>query len=266
MSNRDSAKRIIGSAFALLFLTNICFAQDIRVKPLQKLIDCPTPGGPLAGNYDFSLHIQSNGGLLCGFEVGLIERMTLGISYGGTKIVGFQTPAWNPQPGIRAAFRIFNESRLFPALAVGFASQGFGVWSDSLERYQYKAKGLYVALGKNFDIGSLGEISWILGANRNPIEDGPRKTDAFIAFDYRPISIFALLGEFSGALDDRSDPRALGLKRGYLNIGLRWAMAERLAVDVIFRDILINQREFQRGGTNVGREIRISYVEELFHR
>jgi len=254
---------VVFGLLALLFALPLP-AQDFQSRPLERLIDAPVPGGPASGGYEFALKLSPDGGALAAFDVGIFERFAIGLSYGGDGVIGYQKPDWNPAPGVRASLRLLNESIFIPALAIGYDSQGQGAWNDSLARYRFKAKGLYAALAKNFAMGSLGEISWIGGVNRNPQEEGPKRLDAFAGFDYRLFATLALLGEFTGALDDRNDPRSLGLSRGYLNAAARWLIGRQLAVDLIFRDILLNQPTAARGGAGIGREVRIVYAERLF--
>jgi len=256
------SRTLLASLLAAL-LTTSAFAQDLADRPLQKLIDCPTAGGPATGSYDFELRAYPGGGLLAGISVGLFQRFMVGLSYGGSGVIGYSAPDWNPQPGVAAAFRIINESRLLPALAVGFTNQGYGAWLDSLDRYQFKAKGFYGVMGKYFAWGPIGETGIHFGANRNPVEKGNKKVDLFVAVDYWATRQLAVIAEYSAALDDWKGDGSFGMGRGYLNAGLRWSFGERLAIDVNLRDLLNNQEELLRGGSQIGREIRISYVESL---
>ena len=238
-------------------------AQDLADRPLQKLIDCPSAGGPEKGSYDFELRAYPNGGVLAGFTVGLFSRLAVGISYGGTGIIGFDSPDWNPQPGVAASIRVIDESMLMPAFSIGFNSQGYGAWIDDLERYQFKAKGFYGVVGKNFGIISLGEFGTHFGVNTNPmVKDDENDLDVFAAVDYHLTRQIALIAEYSAGLNDikKESP---GKGKGYLNLGLRWTFADRLAIDIHLRDMLLNQKSDIRPGKNFGREIRISYVERL---
>jgi len=237
-------------------------AQDFGERPLQKLIDCPSAGCPESGVYDFELRAFPGGGVLVGFSVGLLGRFGVGLYYGGTGIIGFDRPDWNPQPGVTAMCRLIDENLLLPALSIGFNNQGYGAWMDSAERYQFKAKGFYAVLGKVFRIGVVGEIGWHLGVNMNPIEEDNKKPDFFCGADYHLVRQIALIAEYSAALDDRQ-VSSLGEGKGYLNLGVRWTFAERLALDLHLKDVIINQDTDLRGGGGVGREIRISYVEKL---
>lgn len=239
-------------------------AQDFSERPLQKLIDCPSAGGPEKGSYDFELRAYPGGGVLAAFTIGLINRFALGLSYGGTGVIGYDNPNWNPQPGVKVSYRIINESVALPALSVGFNNQGYGTWIDNLNRYQFKAKGFYGVVGKNFLIGSLGEFGGHFGVNSNPmVDDDEGSLDFFAAVDYRMTEQLAVILEYSAAMND-NDNASIGQGKGYLNVGFRWTFAERLAIDIHLRDMLINQNNttIQRG-KNFGREIRISYVEHL---
>ncbi len=257
INSLSSLFRMTLLSIIILLISTSVSAQDLSDRPLQKLIDCPSAGGPEPGSYDFELRAYPNGGVLTGFTVGLFKRFGIGIYYGGTEIIGFNTPDWNQQPGVVAMFRLIDESIALPALSLGFTNQGYGAWMDSLDRYQYKAKGFYAALGKNFAIGPVGEFGGHFGVNMNPIEENNEALDFFVAIDYRMTNQIGLIMEYSLALDDRKCISLCG-DRGYLNFCIRWTFAERLSIDLNLRDVLLNQ-----DNPNLGREIRISYVENI---
>ena len=238
-------------------------AQNLQDRPLQKLIDCPSAGGPEMRSYDFELRAFPEGGVLISFAIGMFPRFTLGLLYGGTEIIGNKAPKWNPQPGVRVAYRFLNESIALPGLAIGYINQGYGRWDEDEDRYQYQAKGFYAALGKNFLWHPIGEIGLHLGTNYNPAEASKPGLDFFSAIDYKMTTQLAVIFEYSLALDDYKASEAFGRGRGYLNAGLRWSFGERLALDFNFRDILVNQKAQIRRGNQIGREIRISYLEKL---
>lgn len=237
--------------------------QDLSLRPLQKLIDCPSTGGPEPGSYDFELRTFSGGGVLAGFTVGLFPRFKLGLHYGGSGILGYENPDWHPQPGINVAYRIIDESIPLPALAVGFTNQGYGYWDDDAARFQYREKGFYAVLSKNFSLSTLGEIGWHAGVNDNPAEGNPRSINMFAATDIKFSSQIGIIAEYSAALDDRKGIDAFGTGKGYMHGAFRWNIGERLALDFILRDVLVNQDSKVRGGKSIGREIRISYVENI---
>lgn len=238
-------------------------AQDLAARPLQKLIDCPSAGGPEAKSYDFELRAFPDGGVLTGFSVGLFKRFTIGLFFGGTKIIGYGKPDWNPQPGLTVQYRFVNESITLPAIALGFTNQGYGAWDDEKDRFTFKAKGFYAVTGKNFTISSLGEIGAHFGVNQNPVDGDDNRLDAWIAADYRITEQINIIIEYSAALNDFNRVESFGKGHGYLNSGFRWTIGERFAIDLHLRDIFNNQKDEIRNGSQVGREIRISYVESL---
>ena len=251
---------LVMAVLALAVVANAS-AQNLYQRPLQKLVDCPTAGGPENRSLDVELRAYPEGGLLAGVSVGILSRITMGISHGGSGIIGFGAPDWNPQMGVLTSLRVFNESLTWPALAVGFASQGYGLWVGSLDRYQFKAKGIYAVASKNFAWELLGETGFHMGVNQNPMEGDRNKLDLFIATDFRPSELVAVIAEYSAALDDWRGDAVAGEGRGYLNAGIRVTLGERLAVDLNLRDLLNNQQNALRGGQQIGREIRISYEE-----
>ncbi len=244
--------------FIILFVSVSVMAQDLGERPLQKLIDCPSVGMPETGCYDFEFRAYPDGGVLAGFTVGLIKRFAIGVSYGGTEVIGFGNPNWNLQPGVTAKCRVIDESMTLPAMSLGFTSQGYGAWIDSTDQYLFKARGLFLALGKNFIVGSLGEITAHSGVNMNSVDNDSRSLNFFTGLEYRASHYIAFIAEYSGDFDNQEDSKGYG----YLNLGVRWTFAERLALDLHLKDILLNLDRTSRGGSAVaGREIRISYVE-----
>ncbi len=256
-------KKSVLILIALLLIAQTLDAQDLAYRPLQKLIDCPNAGGPEHLSYDFGLRAYPNGGLLFGFDVGLFEKFTLGISYGGTKVIGYGQPDWNPQPGVLAQFRFLDETVTTPALSVGFWNQGFGAYIDSTEQYLYKSKGFYATGGKNFTLGQMGEFGAHLGVNQNPVEGDDHRLDFWAACDYRPSYQIGFVLEYTAGINDQGREESHGKNRGFLHAGVRWSFAKQMAVDVIFRDIFSNQKEELRKGSDIGREIRVSYVEHF---
>jgi hypothetical protein len=261
----------------LIGLTGIsvlCFAQEEAAPTpepgieIQKLIDSPTAGCLKKGQYNFELHVFPQGGVLAGFAVGLFDRFTMGVSYGGIQIIGSESVEWNEQPGVLLKYRLLEESFVMPAVTLGFTNQGHGAWVEdvvtprvrtayTIERYTFKAKGMFAVAGKNFEITSLGTIGFHAGVTYNTIEDDDDKNiDAFLGLDKSLNEELTLLAEYDLGTNDNGN-FSIGKDRGYLHASLRWTFANKLAVELLLKDILNNSHST----ADPSREIRIMYTE-----
>ncbi len=219
------------------------------------IIDCPTAGSLDRGSYLVGIQAYEDGGILANIMVGLTDRFLLGISYGGTNLIGTGPVDWNPMVGVNVRYRLFEEQLLVPAISLGFDNQGRGVYIDSLKRYIDKSKGLYAVASKSFRF--LGSMALHGGINYS-FEGRQEDKDAnlFFGIEKSINSEISLHAEYNLGLDDNEDG-SLGYGKGYLNAGLKWAFQGRLFIDFLWKDILKNNTYNQ----NSSREIRISYVE-----
>jgi hypothetical protein len=240
----------------ILLLTPAVYAQGTQDVEMTVLIDQPTAGSLHKGDYALDVSLFPGGGTLVDMRVGLFDRFMIGVSYGGRNIIGRGEVEWNKLPGVLIKYRLFEES-LFPALSLGFDSQGYGQWSDSLDRYEIKAKGLFAVASKNFTLGWFGSIGFHGGVNYNSFEIADQRSlNGFVGVDKSINNQISLIGEYNLGLDD-NNLKALGKNRGYLNAGVRWVFARQLALEFNFKDILENRKDV----SSIAREARISYVE-----
>jgi hypothetical protein len=255
-----------------LFALGFAQEEPPAVEPgieLMQLVDSPTAGCLKKGQYEFRLRIFPQGGVLAGFAVGLFDRFTMGVSYGGINIIGSQAVDWNEQPGVLLKYRLIEESFVMPAISLGFTNQGYGAWVDestaerrsplSSDRYEFKAKGLFAVAGKNFDITQLGTIGFHAGISYNAIEDNDDKNlDAYLGVDKSLNEELTLIAEYDLGTNDNGK-FSIGRDRGYLNASVRWVFARKLGVEFIMKDILNNLKN----SSNAIRELRLTYTEML---
>lgn len=241
----------------LLFLVIPLFAfgqEAAIVEPIQ-LIDFPTAGTLLRGSFNAHLRAYTNGGILGGVDVGLTDRFMIGLAYGGTNVIGMGPVNGNPQVGAHIRYRVIEEDLLFPAITVGYNSQGYGAYIDSLQRYQNKSTGAFMAASKTF--GFLGLLGLHGGLNYSFEKgDGDKDLNFFVGVDKTINPELSLVAEYDFAINDNSG-KAVGTGEGYLNAGLKWIFAGKMQIDFIFKNILKNSDRF----SNISREIRISYIE-----
>ena len=216
------------------------------------LIEAPTVGTMSLRQMAADIRFSGGNSLLAEVESGLWERVLFSLSFGGQNLLGSQSTDWNPGLGVSGRVRILSETGTRPALAVGFRSQGFGAYDDLLERYESKSLGLYVVFSRNYrNLTGQGGVHF--GLNRS-FEDDDRSLTGFVGSDLEFGGKLALLGEYHFAFND-DDGQALGKGRGYLNVGIRWIVSNRLAIEFDLKDVLENNARVKRS-----REVRVMFV------
>ena len=231
-----------------------------KSEPLRWLIDVPTAGTLPRGSFDAEMRVFNQGGVLLGTDVGLSNRLQLGLSYGAEGIIAQGNPVWNPRVEFQVKLQVITEDVSLPAVAVGFSSQGFGRWIDSLDRYEIKSRGFfavaskgYLGPGGNFYTGVHGGINYSMESD----VDNDETANFFFGFDAKLPNDFAILADYDMALNDDRDTLALGKGWGYLNVGFRWLFMERMMIEADVKNILMNRE----GVKSLGRELRILYLE-----
>jgi hypothetical protein len=224
--------------------------------PPMDLIDLPTASVLERDTYDLELHTFHAGGVIFRFRLGLTEAVQIGASYGGLGVLGQGSPDWHPRPELHIRARLLDEAPGNPAWAIGFDSQGLGDWNSGLERYEFKARGIYTVLSKSY--AALSGVGLHGGISYNPLEGGAQedRPDLFLGIDAAINPQFTALAEYTLALND-DDPEEIPLRyvgRGYLNAGLSFEFAQGLAVQFLVRDTLRRTR-----AADWSRELVISY-------
>lgn len=229
--------------------------EGAKIEPTM-LIDKPTAGMLKRAHYAISSNYFQRGGVLVGVSVGLFDQFSFGISYGGTEIIGPNKIQMNPQPGINAKLRLFDETLMMPAFAFGFDSQGKEPFleADSLNRYTIKSPGVYVAASKNYAF--MGNLS-VHGALNLSLEkdDGDNDMNAYLGLEKTLGPDISLVAEYDFAFND-NHLRAVGEGRGYLNLGLRWNWGKGLIIGFDLKNVSKNQKNVSVGN----RTLHIDYI------
>ena len=256
-------KTFLRSFFLLFLISTIITAQGsagTNAKyEYRSLIDMPTAGILEKGFAGVVIDVMPNGVLITQVEAGAFNNFSFGISYGGSNVIGTGEVDWYKFPGIYAKFRFIDEARMMPAIAVGFDSQGKGVYDDELSRYQIKSPGFYVTASKNFEL--LGYLS-IHGMVNYTLERDDKDKDLNLVFGVEKtiggsVSFYA---EYDFALND-NNPLSLGAGKGYLNAGVRWSLAQGFTIGIDLRDLLSNQKI---NTYRADRALYVEYVSSIF--
>lgn len=242
--------------------------------PPRWLVDMPTAGTLPRGYYNIGFRIYNGGGTISSCDIGLSNRLQLGISYGADQFLSNADPDWNPSIEFSLKFRIIDELEYFPAVTIGYSSQGYGSYSDHFIRYTYKSRGFYAVASRSFYFYQWTS-GWHFGINYSLENDFDEEDDIniFGGFDATFQYNLALIAEYDLALnDDRSElpegklnefggtSNSMGGKgRGYLNFGIKWLFTENLELEAVLKDVLTNRRESE----TLSREIRINYIDNF---
>jgi hypothetical protein len=223
----------------------------------RTIVDKPTAGILHSGAFALDIDMFENGGVRGGVSIGFLDRVMIGVSYGGSDIVGGDSPTMNDIPGMQVKIRVLDEARTVPAVALGFDSQGRGQYDPSQDRYTFKSPGIYAVVSKNTDF--LGYLALHAGAHYSlETGDGDNDVNAYVGAEKTIGGALSLTAEYDFAFND-NDHDARGKGWGYLNAALRWSIGSGLTLSVVLEDLLEN------GGNNVFalRSLRLEYVTQL---
>jgi hypothetical protein len=227
------------------------------------LIDMPTAGMLHNGMVGMSVSFYEQSGLLMSLEAGAFNRLTFGLSYGGTNIIGSGQVDWNKLPGVNIRFRLIDETPEFPAIAIGFDSQGKDKYDTTYDRYLYKSPGFFAAASKYFNM--LGYLGFHAEANYSlENKDGNKNMNFCVGVDKTIGSDISVMAEYNFGFNDNygnyllTGPGVLPRSGpGFLNAGARWSVGNGFTVEFDYKNLLDLKK------TQSLRTIRIEYVQSM---
>jgi hypothetical protein len=231
----------------------------IQRAPLRWIMDTPTAGMLPKGSFDIDMRTFSGGGLQAELGIGLMNRFSIGLAYGASSVLSDTDPKWGPRLEFQLRYRFVEEGHGFPAVAVGYSSQGYGPYNDSLKRYQVKSPGFYLAVSSNFQIYSNNAgLHW--GANYSLENKRDNDPSGFAGFDIDLGNNMLFLSEYDLALNDNTREGVYGRGRGFLNAGLVWYLTDGLSLELDLKDLLRNRTN----ASSIDREARLVYTEFFY--
>lgn len=207
------------------------------------------------------LRVLPRGGILAGFQFGLLSRLSIGFSYGGSGYFNYNGTEWNIYPGFLVKYALCIESRRSPSVVLGLNTQG---WCDYMNnprsghrRYFIKAPGFYIATGKVFELKQCcGKFAVSTGMNFSLFENEDDKGFDLFFNLYKPLwRALYFSVEYQMGLND-NESKSFGKKLGYLNSVIGYRVAETFAIEFGALDYLVNNRY---SGTET-RFMRLIYV------
>jgi hypothetical protein len=231
------------------------------------LIDKPTAYMLPRGSFDLDFHTFPEGGVQAAIDIGLAKRFSIGLAYGGAKILSEQIPEWNPKMEFNIKYMLIEEYQAIPQITIGFSSAGYGLYQEAdsaigyyEDRYLVKSPGFYMAISKEYPLYETyltlhGGINYSL---ESEIDSDPDiYVGSLINLGYRMV----FLAEYDFALNDNKSAGIFGRGRGYLNLGLAWYLSSELQLELDFRNILLNRRALGDEDLVMDREIRLVYLQ-----
>ncbi|MCB0701074.1 MAG: hypothetical protein R2863_10450 [Candidatus Kapaibacterium sp.] len=222
----------------------------------RRIVDMPTAGIIPKGTFEVNAFLMQSGGMMTEFAASPFNNFLIGVSFGGSNIIGVSTPRFQDFPGLQIKFRVLDETKTIPAFAIGLNSQGLGLYDKSQERYQTTSPGFYLASSKSFK-WPVGLIYLHAGINYS-LEPKPddRSINFYLGAEqtiYKRISISA---EFNANLEDNT---FFMENKGLLNFQAKWAASDDLTVALMFRDVFANFRASE----SLVRFVGIEYISKF---
>jgi hypothetical protein len=211
-------------------------------------VDQPFPKPPEHGIFNLELRFGPQGAITGYFNVGIWDRLGLGLSYGGSNLLGSGNPEFYEIPGVQIRLLAIEEGMFYPQVQFGFDNQGYG---DYGERYDIRSKGLYCQISKSFAFTSL-EVYPSLGLNYCLESD--KGLDIFSGIMVQFGTFSALLVEYTPNLNDPVDE-----DKGYLNVGLRLIFYGEMFFELSLRDLLANSPEDEQ----LNRMIKLGFEQSF---
>lgn len=278
MRYRKSYRHRFFIPLLLALLTISAVAQDEEttggemIQP-RRLIDAHTAGILPRAHFDFETRIYPSGeddisgcGLLMSITVGITDRLTIGVSYGGDGIVGRGRVRGNPYPGALIKYRLFEETNFIPGVAIGYDHQGYGgIEPVNYTGYVYKSQGLFCALSKNYLIFKKIQLG-LHGAINFTWEDikNVKWPNCYVGMDIGLNEELAVAFEYDCALNqkDRGTGHYTNPLKGIFNIGIRWAFMPSFYIEFDAKDIFLQKLADYVTEERMGwsRELKIVYV------
>ena len=242
---------------ALLVGTTAGAARSGVDQPIYA-IDSPTAGVLAHGEYHLRGRIGPESSILVGARLGFFGRVQLGASFGMQRVLERADVSVNDQVGFQLRVRLLDELTR-PAIAVGFDSQGVGMFDEGIDRYERKSPGFYGVLSKNWSV-LIGDFSLHAGLSYSlEDDDGDDELDAFAAGEWIVFRAVSLVFDADAGFNDNKGDNGFGGGGIYLDGAVRVNYGENLSMMLIFRDLAGNYEPDEQ----VAREFEIALVNSF---
>jgi hypothetical protein len=219
------------------------------------IIDSHTAMVPAHGELRLMVGAGPEGMVMTSANLGLVDRVSVGLSYGMGEVLGRGAIEPNPRPGVQLHVLLVDVQN-FPAVGIGFDSQGHGRWLEGYDRYERKSPGFYGVVTQNLLVTSYELLSSITGGVNFSAEPNRQNVDFFMGATQSFGRGLSVLLDYDFNLDDDA---GIDANRGYLDLGFQWRFGSGNHLRFLLRDLLGNYE----GQGNVARELNFFYLVHL---
>ncbi len=220
------------------------------------VVDMPTAGVLSRLHHSVGVYAFPDGGVMMEWSIAPFNEFNVGISYGGSGVIGAGIPDWQPWPGLHAKYRILSETLDFPAITVGFSSQGRGAHLDELDKFETQSPGLFAVASKSFEF--LGRLDLHGGVNYAfEGASGDRAPNIYIGLEKSVGNIFSAAIEYNATFMENLGQTMR--HRGLLNASVRCSIGKGFTLEFQARDLLTNFNN----ADHISRSLALEYIEAL---
>lgn len=227
---------------ALFFLNISVFSKGTAgtsaAMETRYIVDMPTAGVLSKGRFNVRSVFFTDGGVALYSLFAPFTNFNVGLSYSGTNIIGSHDMTFQKLPGFEIAYRIVDEKLNFPALTLGFNSQGTGQYFSSDKRFATLSPGFYLASSKTFTwlpgwIALHGGICYTFEQKKDM-----RLPNLWLGLEQSLGPWASANLEYNTNIDEGNHKYMT--HKGLLNAALRVALTQTATVELQVRDLLGN--------------------------
>ncbi len=214
------------------FLVLVILSSVAGAGELMRVAGEPTAGVIAPKTFNVAMNTFPTTGLKFSVTLGILPRFMAGLGYGGWNITGMNSPDWFEEVYLKARFRIFDEKRSFPAIALGFDNEA--EHSRSGAEYLRPARDFYMVFSKNF-AGLGGDMGFHFGVNMSTHESD--HLGSWLGFDKSFPGGFGIAADWDLATSGDTEYR-VEKTGGFIDIETYWESFGQVRIGLRFSDIL----------------------------
>jgi len=262
MRTVKNMKKIILAFSFLVFTSNVLLANgtagsSANYEP-RYIVDMPTAG--ILPDLHFALNSQlvSQGGFLLDATFAFFKFLNVGISYGGSGIIGSEKMNMQGSPGFHIKARILDETETAPAIVLGVNTQGKGIYFYEKKRFEQLSAGVYAAASKSYK-WQLGLIALHGGINYSFEDSENSGINIYAGAEHTIYKYITAVFEINPNINDKHSGVWKKGNSWMLNGAIKFGASDNMTIEIQFKDFLRNSNY----STEVGRYFGIEFITRL---